>query len=131
MRLVDIKDLRVDFAQHGGVIQAVRGVSLHVDEGESLGIVGESGSGKSVTFLALLRLLAGTARVSAEAMVLDGVDVLGADRRTLSAMRGRSAAMVFQDPMTAFDPVFTIGHQIVETIRTHRKVSRRDAMAEA
>jgi peptide/nickel transport system ATP-binding protein/glutathione transport system ATP-binding protein len=131
MRLVDIKDLRVDFAQHGGVIQAVRGVSLHVDEGESLGIVGESGSGKSVTFLALLRLLGGTARVSADHMTLDGVDVLGADNRTLSSMRGRSAAMVFQDPMTAFDPVFTIGHQIVETIRTHRKVSKRDAMAEA
>jgi peptide/nickel transport system ATP-binding protein/glutathione transport system ATP-binding protein len=131
MRLVDIKGLKVDFAQHGSDVQAVRGISLHVDEGESLGIVGESGSGKSVTFLALLRLLGATARVTAEQMSLDGVEVLRADRRTLSAMRGSAAAMVFQDPMTAFDPVFTIGHQIVETIRTHRRVSRREAMAEA
>jgi peptide/nickel transport system ATP-binding protein/glutathione transport system ATP-binding protein len=131
MRLVDIKGLKVEFAQHGGEVQAVRGVSLHVDEGESVGIVGESGSGKSVTFLALLRLLGATASVTAESMTLDGVEVLRADRSTLSTMRGKSAAMVFQDPMTAFDPVFTIGHQIVETIRTHRRVSKRDAMAEA
>src|SRR5262249_18992877 len=131
MSLVDIKGLRVDFAQHGGVVQAVRGVSLHVDEGESVGIVGESGSGKSVTFLALLRLLAATAKVSAEKLSLDGVDVLKADKRTLSELRGRAAAMIFQDPMTAFDPVFTIGHQIAETIRTHRPVSKREAMAEA
>jgi oligopeptide/dipeptide ABC transporter ATP-binding protein len=131
MTLVDIKGLKVDFAQLGGVIQAVRGVSLHVDEGESLGIVGESGSGKSVTFLALMRLLATTAKISAEAMVLGGIDVLAADRRALAAMRGRSAAMVFQDPMTAFDPVFTIGHQIAETIRTHRKASKKEAMEEA
>ncbi len=131
MKLVDIKGLRVDFAQHGSVVQAVRGVSLHVEHGESLGIVGESGSGKSVTFMALLRLLGATAKVTADSMMLDGVDVLRADRRALSAMRGRSAAMVFQDPMTAFDPVFSIGHQIVETIRTHRKATKREALEEA
>jgi oligopeptide/dipeptide ABC transporter ATP-binding protein len=131
MTLVDIKGLRVDFAHLGGVVQAVRGVSLHVDEGESLGIVGESGSGKSVTFLALLRLLGTTAKISADTMVLDGHEVLAVDRRALSAMRGRSAAMVFQDPMTAFDPVFTIGHQIAETIRAHRRSSKKQAMAEA
>lgn len=131
MRLVDIKGLRIDFAQHGGDTQAVRGVSLHVEEGESLGIVGESGSGKSVTFLALLRLLGATARITADSMTLDGVDVLRAGRRTLSAMRGKSAAMVFQDPMTAFDPVFNIGHQIAETIRTHRKTTKREALDEA
>ena len=68
MRLVDIKGLKVEFAQHGADVQAVRGISLHVDEGESLGIVGESGSGKSVTFLALMRLLGATAKVSAESM---------------------------------------------------------------
>ena len=131
MRLVDIKGLKVDFAQHGSAVQAVRGVSLHVDDGESLGIVGESGSGKSVTFMALLRLLGATAKVTADSMTLDGVDVLSAGRRTLSAMRGKSAAMVFQDPMTAFDPVFTIGHQIVETIRTHRSTTKRQALDEA
>jgi peptide/nickel transport system ATP-binding protein/glutathione transport system ATP-binding protein len=131
MTLVDIKGLKVSFAQHGGMVDAVRGVSLQVSEGESLGIVGESGSGKSVTCMALLRLLGGNARISADIMMLDGVDVLGADARALSALRGKSAAMIFQDPMTAFDPVFTIGHQIAETIRTHRRASRREALAEA
>ena len=131
MTLVDIKGLSVDFAQLGGAIQAVRGISLHVDEGESLGIVGESGSGKSVTFMALMRLLGPTATITADRMVVDGVDVLNADRRTLTGLRGRSAAMVFQDPMTAFDPVFTIGHQIVETIRSHRRTSKADALEEA
>src|SRR6218665_2798028 len=131
MKLVDIQNLKVNFAQHGGVIEAVRGISFHVEEGESLGIVGESGSGKSVTCMALMRLLGATAKVSADSMTLDGVDVLAADKRTLSALRVRSAAMIFQDPATALDPVFTIGHQITETIRTHRNVSKREAWAEA
>ncbi|HEY9011962.1 MAG TPA: ABC transporter ATP-binding protein [Devosia sp.] len=131
MALVDISNLRVSFGQHGGTIDAVRGVSFSLDEGESLGIVGESGSGKSVTCMALMRLLGPTADISADRLMLDSVDVLRASRSMLSQLRGRSAAMIFQDPMTAFDPVFTIGHQIVETIRTHRRVSKREALAEA
>jgi ABC-type glutathione transport system ATPase component len=131
MTLVDIKGLKVSFAQHGGTIEAVRGVSLSLKDGESLGIVGESGSGKSVTCMALMRLLPNTATVSADTMILDDTDVLYADKRMMSSLRGKSAAMIFQDPMTAFDPVFTIGHQIVETIRTHRKVTKREALAEA
>ena len=88
MSLVEISGLKVDFAQHGGVIEAVRGVGFHVDEGESLGIVGESGSGKSVTCLALMRLLAPTARVSAKTLRLDGIDILSADKRALTQVRG-------------------------------------------
>jgi ABC-type glutathione transport system ATPase component len=129
--LVEISGLKVEFAQHGSAVEAVRGVGFHVDEGESVGIVGESGSGKSVTCLALMRLLAPTARVTAKTLTLDGIDVLTADRHALTQLRGRSAAMVFQDPLTEFDPVFTIGHQIVETIRTHRDIGKREAMAEA
>ena len=131
MSLVEIEELQVSFAQHGGKVDAVRGVSFRLEEGESLGIVGESGSGKSVTCMALLRLLAPTAEISAKSLRLDGVDVLKAQRRDLSALRGRVAALIFQDPMTAFDPVFTIGHQIVETIRTHRQVSKKAALEEA
>jgi oligopeptide/dipeptide ABC transporter ATP-binding protein len=130
MPLVDIHDLKVSFSQYGGEIHAVRGVSFAVNEGESLGIVGESGSGKSVSCMALLRLLPATARVTGT-LNLDGTDVLKANKKDLARLRGRSAAMIFQDPMTAFDPVFTIGHQIVETIRAHRKVSQREALAEA
>jgi oligopeptide/dipeptide ABC transporter ATP-binding protein len=132
MRLVDIDNLSVSFAQAEGVVQAVRGLSLHVDAGESLGIVGESGSGKSVTCMAVLRLLREPpARIVADRLALAGTDMRKASKRDLAQMRGRVAAMIFQDPMTAFDPVFTIGHQIVETIQAHRKASRTEARAEA
>ncbi|WDQ99160.1 ABC transporter ATP-binding protein [Devosia sp. J2-20] len=131
MPLVEIENLRVSFSQYGGQVDAVRGVSFVVNEGESLGIVGESGSGKSVSCSALMRLLPATARVSATTIKLDGVDVLRANKEDLVRLRGRSAAMIFQDPMTAFDPVFTIGHQIWETIQAHRTLSKRDALAEA
>jgi oligopeptide/dipeptide ABC transporter ATP-binding protein len=132
MRLLDIENLSVRFPQHDGVVQAVRGVSLHLDAGESLGIVGESGSGKSVTCLAALRLLREPpAQITADKLTLASTEILSADRKLLSAIRGVVAAMVFQDPMTAFDPVFTIGHQIIETIRTHRSMSKAEARAEA
>ena len=132
MRLVDIQNLTVSFPQHDGLVQAVRGVTLAVDAGESVGIVGESGSGKSVTCMAVLRLLRQPpSRITADRMELDGIDMRYATRRQLAKIRGRVAAMVFQDPMTAFDPVFTIGHQIVETIRAHRDVTRAAAKAEA
>ena len=132
MRLVEIEDLHVSFSQHDGVVQAVRGVSFELESGESLGIVGESGSGKSVTCSALLRLLREPpARISAKTLSLGGHDVLSTNNRAISSLRGRVAAMVFQDPMTSLDPVFTIGHQIAETIRAHRKVSKADAMSQA
>ncbi|MGV8856347.1 MAG: dipeptide ABC transporter ATP-binding protein [Devosia sp.] len=131
MPLVEIEDLKVSFSQYGGQIDAVRGVSFVVNEGESLGIVGESGSGKSVSCSALLRLLPATANISATTIKLDGIDVLTASKQDLTRLRGRTAAMIFQDPMTAFDPVFTIGHQICETIQAHRPCSVRDALAEA
>jgi oligopeptide/dipeptide ABC transporter ATP-binding protein len=132
MRLVEIENLSVSFAQHDGVVQAVRGLSLHVDAGESVGIVGESGSGKSVTCMAVLRLLREPpARITADRLTLADTDMRRAGKRDVAAMRGRVAAMIFQDPMTAFDPVFTIGHQIIETIRAHRRMTRSDARVEA
>src|SRR5690242_6728651 len=132
MRLVEIEDLHVSFAQHEGLVQVVRGVSFSLDAGERLGIVGESGSGKSVTCSALLRLLREPpAKITAATLKLAGEDVLGARNRTISNLRGRIAAMVFQDPMTSLDPVFTIGHQIAETIRAHQKISKKDAFDRA
>ena len=132
MRLVEIEDLHVSFSQHDGLVQAVRGVSFGLDSGESLGIVGESGSGKSVTCAALLRLLREPpAKITAKTLSLSGHDVLAANNRDLSALRGRVAAMVFQDPMTSLDPVFTIGHQIAETIMVHRKTSKNEALNQA
>jgi oligopeptide/dipeptide ABC transporter ATP-binding protein len=132
MPLVDVENLSVSFPQHEGLVQAVRGMTLRLEPGESLGLVGESGSGKSVTCMAVMRLLRQPpARIAATRMTLAGTDMLNASPRELAAARGKVAAMVFQDPMTAFDPVFTIGHQIAETIRAHRDVSKADAMAEA
>jgi oligopeptide/dipeptide ABC transporter ATP-binding protein len=132
MPLLDIRDLTVSFPQADGLVQAVRGASFSVDPGESLGIVGESGSGKSVTCMAALRLLREPpARISASRLTLDGTDMLTASRRDLASMRGSVAAMVFQDPMTAFDPVYTIGRQIAETITSHRGTTNRAALSEA
>ena len=132
MPLVDIENLTVSFPQHEGLVQAVRGMTLRLEAGESLGLVGESGSGKSVTCMAAMRLLRQPpARIAADRMQLAGIDMLNAAPRQLSATRGKVAAMVFQDPMTAFDPVFTIGHQIAETIRAHRATTRPQAQTEA
>ncbi len=132
MALVDIENLTVSFPQHSGVVQAVRGVTLRLNPGESLGIVGESGSGKSVTCMAVMGLLRQPpARITADKLELGGIDMLRASPRALAATRGKVAAMIFQDPMTAFDPVFTIGHQIVETIRAHRAQTRSQAWSEA
>jgi len=132
MPLLQIENLNVSFPQHEGVVQAVRGISLSVEQGESVGIVGESGSGKSVTCMAALRLLREPpAQITADRLDLGGVDMLRANRRGLAAARGKLAAMVFQDPMTAFDPVFTIGHQIIETIQAHRPLSKAEARSEA
>lgn len=132
MHLVEIDDLHVSFAQHQGLVQAVRGVSFHLEPHESLGIVGESGSGKSVTCAALLRLLREPpARITAKTLSLAGQDVLKAGKRVISGLRGRVGAMVFQDPMTSLDPVFTIGHQIVETMLAHGRASRTEALRKA
>ena len=132
MRLVEISNLVVSFPQDDGIVQAVRGVSLHLDPGESLGIVGESGSGKSVTCMAALRLLRQPpARITADRLDVGGVSMIKASKRELTTVRGKIAAMVFQDPMTAFDPVFTIGQQIAETILAHHGGTKKAALAEA
>ena len=131
MSLVAVENLRVAFAHHAGLVEAVRGVDFHLEDGESLGIVGESGSGKTVSCLALLRLLDPRAQVSADRLEVTGQNILTASNRTMTSIRGHQAAMIFQDPMTAFDPMFTIGHQIVETIRTHRPSTGSEARAEA
>jgi peptide/nickel transport system ATP-binding protein len=128
--LLSVTDLRVTFGRGADRFDAVRGLSFHVRPGEIFGIVGESGSGKSVTSLALMGLLdARTSRITGTA-TLDGIDLL-ARRRDRRVVRGRDIAMVFQEPMTALDPVFRIGTQISETIRRHENVSRRAARARA
>jgi peptide/nickel transport system ATP-binding protein len=128
--LVRLRDLSVRFVSRDATVHAVNGVDLDLAAGEVLCILGESGSGKSVTLRALMRLLPRTARVEGE-IEIAGRDVQAMGERALQDFRGGDVAMIFQEPMTALDPVFTVGQQIGETVRRHEKASRRDADARA
>jgi oligopeptide/dipeptide ABC transporter ATP-binding protein len=129
--LLEVEDLNVRFPTDDGVVHAVRGVSFTMRPGEVLGIVGESGSGKSVTSMAVMGLLPGSAQITGS-VKFRGRELLGLSDRQLSSIRGKSVAMVFQDPMTSLDPVYKIGVQIAETVRQHDKsVSRSAARARA
>ncbi|MBI3067791.1 MAG: ABC transporter ATP-binding protein [Betaproteobacteria bacterium] len=129
--LVTVEDLTVKFVSREATVHAVNGVSFTLDKGEVLGILGESGSGKSVTLRALMRLLpSGKTQLSGRVEIA-GRDVMAMDAHTLSGLRGPVAAMIFQEPMTALDPVFTVGRQIVEAIVQHDGVSHAAARARA
>jgi peptide/nickel transport system ATP-binding protein len=123
--LLDVRDLSIGF----GGQAAVRGISFQINAGETLGLVGESGSGKSAASLAVLRLLPGTATV-AGSVNFDGEDLLGLGEEAMRRRRGREIAMIFQEPMTALNPVMTVGAQIAEAVRTHHPgESRRGVRA--
>lgn len=127
---VDIRGLDVTFATDGGDVHAVRRVSLDVRRGEVLAIVGESGSGKTVTARTILGLLPETA-VTQGTVLLDGTEVVGLDAEGLRAVRGTKAAMIFQEPSTALNPVFTVGWQLAEGLRAHGKYSKKQARTKA
>ncbi len=128
-QLLEVQDLKTHFHTRSGVVKAVDGVTFAINEGETLGIVGESGSGKSVTALSIMRLVATPpARIDEESKILfRGEDVLDMDDEELHALRGGKISMIFQDPMTSLNPVFTVGFQITETIKTHLKVPTKEA----
>jgi peptide/nickel transport system ATP-binding protein len=128
--LAEVRDLSVRFVSREATVHAVNGVSFAVRPGEVLCILGESGSGKSVTLRALLRLLPRQARIEGDVRV-EGEDVLAMPARELRALRGGLVSMIFQEPMTALDPVYTVGQQIGETLRRHTGLSRSAARARA
>ena len=124
--ILQIRDLCVTFNTQVGELKAVRGIDVDVAPGEILGVVGESGSGKSVSFLAAMGLLPSSATISGSVM-LDGKELIGAKRKAIRSVRGKSLAMVFQDPLSALNPVHRVGDQIVEMIQSHQDMNTHDA----
>ncbi|MDB2349302.1 ABC transporter ATP-binding protein [Alphaproteobacteria bacterium] len=132
MSLVKVKNLTISFKQYDNIVHAVRGISFEINQGESLGIVGESGSGKSVTFMTVMGLMnSPTSIVEADLIEIDGINVLDKSKENIKKIRGKIAAMVFQDSMTSFDPLHTIGYQIAETIVTHKNINNKEALKQA
>ncbi len=129
--LLDVKDLNVDLDLPAGVLHAVRDVSFHIEQGETLSLVGESGCGKSMTALAIMDLLPPSATRRATGIRFEDEDILAADERKMAYIRGSRMAMIFQEPMTSLDPCYTIGDQLMEAIRTHQDVSAKAAMDRA
>jgi peptide/nickel transport system ATP-binding protein/oligopeptide transport system ATP-binding protein len=128
-RLLEVKDLHVQFATEDGIVRAVDGVSFELERGKVLGIVGESGSGKSVTAMTLMGLTRGiNARFGGE-VLYKGIDLLEVSDRDMQHYRGNELGMIFQDPMTSLNPVYRIGDQIAEAIQAHEKVGKRGARA--
>lgn len=131
MSLVTVRDLKVAFRSEEGPVRAVNGVDFDLDQGEVLCILGESGSGKSVTMRALMKLLPPKKTEISGSIELAGHNVVAMSERQMADIRGPIVSMIFQEPMTAFDPVFTVGDQIVEMIRRHEGVSDGEARTRA
>lgn len=126
--LIEVKNLKTQFHTKNGVITAVDGVSFAIKSGETLGIVGESGCGKSVTSMSILRLIPPQAgEIAGGEILFHGQDILKKSEKEMRAVRGNEIAMIFQDSMTALNPVLTIGYQIIETITAHTKISKKEA----
>jgi oligopeptide/dipeptide ABC transporter ATP-binding protein len=129
--LLKVDNLTTVFDTHDGAVTAVNDISFEIHFGETLGLVGESGSGKSVTALSILRLVQTPGRIAGGRIVFKGRDLLTLDETAMRAVRGADISLIFQEPMTALNPVFTVGDQIAETLLVHRRASRREAKAQA
>ncbi|MDR0284438.1 MAG: ABC transporter ATP-binding protein [Propionibacteriaceae bacterium] len=130
--LLDVRDLHVEFRMRAGVAKAINGVSFHLDERETLAILGESGSGKSVTAQAIMGILdSPPGYITGGQVLFQGADMLKMKPKARAAMRGPKISMIFQDALSALNPVFPVGWQIAEMFRIHRDMNRTDAMAQA
>lgn len=121
-KLLDIKNLSIEYKTEEGTVYAVEGLSLDLDYGEALGLVGETGAGKTTTALSILRLLPkGIGKVTSGKVMLDGVDIMEAPETEIQSIRGNTVSMIFQDPMTSLNPVMTVGDQILEVLKIHNR----------
>ncbi|SMG09276.1 ABC transporter ATP-binding protein [Paenibacillus aquistagni] len=125
--LIEFRNLRTNFYTGSGVVKAVNDVSFSIREGETLCVVGESGCGKSVTAMSLMRLVATPGKIVGGEILYKGEDLLKLKEREMRYLRGNEIAMIFQDPMSSLNPVLTIGHQIAEPLRIHKKLSKQEA----
>jgi oligopeptide/dipeptide ABC transporter ATP-binding protein len=127
-RLLQVKNLQTQFSNRGAVVRAVDGVSFHIDRGETVGMVGESGCGKSVTALSIMRLIESPGKICGGETFFQGADLLLLSEKEMRGIRGNKIAMIFQEPMTSLNPLFTVGHQITEAITRHQGISRAKAL---
>jgi oligopeptide/dipeptide ABC transporter ATP-binding protein len=125
--LLEISNLQTIFPTRAGLVKAVNDVSFHVAEGELVGLVGESGCGKSITALSVMRLIYPPGRIAGGSIRFKGEELTTANEDRMREIRGNDIAMIFQDPMTSLNPVFTVGEQIAEALRLHRKLNKKDA----
>jgi oligopeptide/dipeptide ABC transporter ATP-binding protein len=131
MALLELRDLRVRFPAPDGPLHAVDGVTLALEAGQTLGLVGESGCGKTMTALSIMRLVPPPGRIVQGSIVFSGKDLVKLSEREMRALRGNEIAMIFQEPMTSLNPVFTVGNQIAEAVGVHQGLSRRAARERA
>ena len=129
--ILSVKDLRINFRAYGGLVQAVRGVSFDLHRGETLAIVGESGSGKSVSIKAILGILANNAIIESGEILYDGMDLTKVTEDDFHQIRGKRIGLIFQDPLSALNPIMKIGKQITEVLHLHTKMTKEQARARA
>jgi len=125
--LLEVQNLQTQFPTRAGLVKSVNGVSFYIDEGELLGLVGESGCGKSITALSIMRLIAEPGHIAGGSIKFKGEELTTASEDRLREIRGNDIAMIFQDPMTSLNPVYTVGEQIAEALRLHRKLDKKQA----
>lgn len=131
-KLLEIKDLRVQYETSDGIVKALNGIDLSLDEGMTLGLVGETGAGKTTLAKSVMRIVPQPpGKIISGEIIYDGADLLKMDKNEIRKIRGEHISMIFQDPMTSLNPVMTVGEQIAETIKTHEKISSVDATRKA
>src|SRR5699024_3489884 len=131
MSLLEVNNIHTYFKTKKGIVKAVNDVTYSLDAGKTLGIVGESGSGKSVSAMSIIRLLDGNGYIESGSVTFDGKDILNASDKDLHHIRGNEISVIFQEPMTSLNPVFTIERQIGEVLRLHQKLNKKQAYEKA